>query len=192
MLPGSEPWFGSVRPKQPIHSPVASLGRYFCFVRLGAELVDRHHHQRRLHAHHRAVAGVDALDLARDQAVADVVERRRRRTPRESSGRAGRARPSRERSRRRSSRGGSASSTRGASLLLAVGARGVAHRALVVGELLRRAETGRPTGRRRACVKSSSRVSQSGRGAADSAADLLLGHDGLQKESGQWGTSNSA
>src|SRR3954454_548870 len=27
--PGSEPWLGSVRPKQPIHSPVASLGRYF-------------------------------------------------------------------------------------------------------------------------------------------------------------------
>ena len=32
MLPGSEPWFGSVRPKQPIHSPRASLGRYFCLV----------------------------------------------------------------------------------------------------------------------------------------------------------------
>ena len=32
MLPGSEPWFGSVRPKQPIHSPEASLGKYFCFV----------------------------------------------------------------------------------------------------------------------------------------------------------------
>ncbi|MDT4837054.1 hypothetical protein D3C71_503960 [compost metagenome] len=31
MLPGSEPWSGSVRPKQPIHSPVASLGRNFCF-----------------------------------------------------------------------------------------------------------------------------------------------------------------
>ena len=31
MLPGSEPWFGSVRPKQPIHSPVASLGRYLRF-----------------------------------------------------------------------------------------------------------------------------------------------------------------
>ncbi|EWS63046.1 hypothetical protein Y695_03723 [Hydrogenophaga sp. T4] len=31
MLPGSLPWLGSVRPKQPIHSPVASLGRYFCF-----------------------------------------------------------------------------------------------------------------------------------------------------------------
>ncbi len=29
MPPGSEPWFGSVRPKQPIHSPVASFGRNF-------------------------------------------------------------------------------------------------------------------------------------------------------------------
>ena len=29
MPPGSEPWSGSVRPKQPTHSPVASLGRYF-------------------------------------------------------------------------------------------------------------------------------------------------------------------
>src|SRR6266446_4863982 len=27
--PGSEPWLGSVRPKQPIHSPFASFGRYF-------------------------------------------------------------------------------------------------------------------------------------------------------------------
>src|SRR4051812_42993344 len=26
--PGSEPWLGSVSPKQPIHSPVASFGRY--------------------------------------------------------------------------------------------------------------------------------------------------------------------
>ncbi len=31
MLPGSLPWLGSVRPKQPTHSPRASLGRYFCF-----------------------------------------------------------------------------------------------------------------------------------------------------------------
>jgi hypothetical protein len=30
--PGSEPWFGSVRPKQPMNSPLASLGRYFCLV----------------------------------------------------------------------------------------------------------------------------------------------------------------
>jgi len=27
MLPGLEPWCGSVRPTQPIHSPVASCGR---------------------------------------------------------------------------------------------------------------------------------------------------------------------
>ena len=32
MPAGSEPASGSVRPKQPIHSPLASLGRYFCFV----------------------------------------------------------------------------------------------------------------------------------------------------------------
>src|SRR5471032_167985 len=31
MLAGSEPAFGSVRPKQPIHSHVASFGKYFCF-----------------------------------------------------------------------------------------------------------------------------------------------------------------
>jgi hypothetical protein len=31
-LPGSEPEFGSVRPKQPIHSPLPSLGRYFASV----------------------------------------------------------------------------------------------------------------------------------------------------------------
>ncbi len=31
MPPGSDPKFGSVRPKQPINSPVASFGRYFLF-----------------------------------------------------------------------------------------------------------------------------------------------------------------
>ena len=31
MLPGSDPSSVSVRPKQPIHSPVASFGRYFFF-----------------------------------------------------------------------------------------------------------------------------------------------------------------
>jgi hypothetical protein len=34
--------------------------------------MDRVHHQRRLDAHHRAVAGIDALDLACDQPVGDV------------------------------------------------------------------------------------------------------------------------
>ena len=50
------------------------LGQVFLLLRFGAELVDRHHHQRGLDAHHRPVAGVHRLDLARDQAVADVVE----------------------------------------------------------------------------------------------------------------------
>ena len=76
MLPGSEPWLGSVKPKQPIHSPVASFGRYLLPLRLAAVRVDREHHERALHAHHRPVARVDALDLARDQAVADVIEAR--------------------------------------------------------------------------------------------------------------------
>jgi len=40
----------------------------------GAEFIDRHHHQRRLHAHHRAIAGIDPLDFARDQPVADVIQ----------------------------------------------------------------------------------------------------------------------
>ncbi len=43
---------------------------------LAAISVDRVHDEARLHAHHRAVAGIDPLDLARDQAVADVVEPR--------------------------------------------------------------------------------------------------------------------
>ena len=30
MPAGSDPWSGSVRPKQPTHSPDASFGRYFC------------------------------------------------------------------------------------------------------------------------------------------------------------------
>ena len=67
--PGSEPWSGSVRPKQPTISPVASLGRYSP-LRLGAVREDRLHHERRLHRHGRAEAGIDPLELARDQAVA--------------------------------------------------------------------------------------------------------------------------
>ncbi len=41
-----------------------------------AELLDRNHHQRGLHRHHRAIAGIDALDLARDQAIGDIAEPR--------------------------------------------------------------------------------------------------------------------
>src|SRR5439155_24687431 len=39
------------------------------FVAIG---IDRIHHQRRLHRIHRAVAGIDPLDLARDQAIGDI------------------------------------------------------------------------------------------------------------------------
>ena len=53
---------------------MASLRQIFAALRLGAVGVDRIHHQRRLHRHHRAVAGIDALDLARNQPVADVAE----------------------------------------------------------------------------------------------------------------------
>src|SRR6185503_2740023 len=45
--PGSEPKSGSVRPKQPISSALASLGRYF--LRFAAVGIDRVHHQRGLH-----------------------------------------------------------------------------------------------------------------------------------------------
>jgi hypothetical protein len=41
---------------------------------LGAVLEDREHHQARLHRHGRAIAAVHALDLARDQAVAHVID----------------------------------------------------------------------------------------------------------------------
>ncbi|MNN05285.1 hypothetical protein D3C81_1180410 [compost metagenome] len=50
------------------------LGQVLLLLRFGAEFIDRHHHQRRLHAHHRAVARIDALDFTGDQAVADIVQ----------------------------------------------------------------------------------------------------------------------
>jgi hypothetical protein len=50
------------------------LGQVFLLGGFVAEFIDRHHHQRALHAHHAAVAGVHALHLARHQAVADVVQ----------------------------------------------------------------------------------------------------------------------
>ena len=46
----------------------------FAALRLAAVGIDRMHHQRRLHRHRRAETGIDALDLARDQPVADIAE----------------------------------------------------------------------------------------------------------------------
>ena len=48
------------------------LGQVFLALVLVAIGVDRVHHQRRLHRIHRAIAGIDALDLARHQAIGDV------------------------------------------------------------------------------------------------------------------------
>ena len=50
------------------------LRQIFAPLRLAAVGVDRVHDQRGLHRHRRAVAGIDALDLARDQAVGDIAE----------------------------------------------------------------------------------------------------------------------
>ncbi len=52
------------------------LGQVLVLLRVRAEFVDRHHHQRRLHRHHRPVARIDTFDFARDQPVGDVVEAR--------------------------------------------------------------------------------------------------------------------
>ena len=74
MPPGSEPASGSVRPKQPTHSPRRELRQVLPPLLLGAVSVDRVHHEARLHPHRRAVAAIDPLDRAGDQAVAHVAE----------------------------------------------------------------------------------------------------------------------
>ena len=48
------------------------LGQVFLALVLVAIGIDRIHHQRRLHRVHRAIAGIDALDLARHEAIGDV------------------------------------------------------------------------------------------------------------------------
>ena len=73
MPPGSEPWSGSVRPKQPTISPRRQAGQVLLALLFGAVGVDRVHDQGGLHRHGRAIAGIDPLHLARHQAVGDVV-----------------------------------------------------------------------------------------------------------------------
>ena len=92
------------------------------------------HHQRRLHRQRRAVAGIDALHLARDQAVGDVAEARAAVLLRD--GRAEQA----ERAHLGSSSlstfsSRQASRTRGISLSCAKRARAVAHHALFLGQV---------------------------------------------------------
>jgi hypothetical protein len=50
------------------------LGQIFLALRLAAIGKDRVHDERGLHRHGRAIAGIDALDLARDQPVGDVAQ----------------------------------------------------------------------------------------------------------------------
>jgi hypothetical protein len=66
--------FGQAKTADPLAG--GELRQVFGLLRIRAEFVDGHHHQRRLHRHHRAVAGIDALHFTRDQPVAHVVEAR--------------------------------------------------------------------------------------------------------------------
>jgi hypothetical protein len=50
------------------------LGQIFTPLRFGAVGEDRMHHQRGLHGGGRAIAGIDAVELARDQPVGDVAQ----------------------------------------------------------------------------------------------------------------------
>ena len=76
MPPGFEPKSGSVRPKQPISCPEASSGSQWRLLLLGAEGIDRIHHQRALHRGERADARVAPLELLHDEPVGHVVEAR--------------------------------------------------------------------------------------------------------------------
>src|SRR5262249_30418109 len=50
------------------------LWKVFLALRLAAKIVDRVHDEARLHAHRRAVAAIDALDLAGNEAVAHIID----------------------------------------------------------------------------------------------------------------------
>jgi hypothetical protein len=66
--------FGQAEAADPLAT--RQLGQVFLLLGFRAKVVDGQHHQRRLHAHHGSVARVHALNFARHQAVADVVQAR--------------------------------------------------------------------------------------------------------------------
>ena len=74
MFAGSEPPCGSVRPKQPISSPLRHARQVFLLLRFAAEGVDRIHAERGLHGHEAADAGIPALELLADEPVAHRVQ----------------------------------------------------------------------------------------------------------------------
>ena len=122
------------------------LRQIFPLLRLRAIGMDRVHHQARLDAHHRAITRVDALHLARDQAIGDIA-----RADAAIFLRDGRAeQPQRAH----------LAEDRGVGMLvlerlddarrqpvLSIGARGVAHHPLVVGQLVVEQERVRPVER---------------------------------------------
>ena len=85
-------------------------------LRVAAVGIDRIHDERGLHAHHRAIAGIDPLDLARDEPIGHVGRARAAELLRDRQRRAGRPRPSRGRCPGRCARPCSRRSTRGRSL----------------------------------------------------------------------------
>ena len=74
MPPGSEPGVGLGQAEAADPFAGRELRQIFLPLLLRAVGIDRVHHEARLDRHRRAVAAVDALDRARDQAVADVAE----------------------------------------------------------------------------------------------------------------------
>ena len=70
---GLEPKSGSVRPKQPSFSPVASLGSHVDFLFVGTEGVDGVHDECGLDADEAADAGVAALEFLVEEAGFYVV-----------------------------------------------------------------------------------------------------------------------
>ncbi len=118
----------------------------FLPLRLAAIGVDRMHDQRGLHRHRRAVAGIDALELARDQPIGDIAHVGAAVLLREGAA---------EKAERRHladdlaveallAVGGEHARKQ---LVLRIGARGVAHHALVLGELAFEVERIVPAGR---------------------------------------------
>src|SRR6516164_3924484 len=65
-------WFGKAETADPFAS--RELRQVLLLCRLSAELVDRHHDEGRLNAHHRAITRVDSFHLACDEAVADIIQ----------------------------------------------------------------------------------------------------------------------
>ncbi len=73
MPPGFEPWFGSVRPKQPSHSPDAKFRQVFFTLFFRAELIDRIHDQRALYRGGRTHARIATFNFLHNQAISDIV-----------------------------------------------------------------------------------------------------------------------